>query len=486
MAIAQGSCPNCGAPIEFALGASLAKVCEFCNFTVVRTDRGLEHLGKVAALANTPSLVAVGDEGTLARRPFKIMGRVQLDHGLGPWDEYYLSLNQGAEWGWLAYAEGQWQLTYLAPDVRGPTFAQLTLDQDVDLGAAGRFRVNELKSATIVSAEGELPEKTLPGSVRFYADLSGPQNRFATLDYGPEQGAPEAFVGITLTETELQVTAAGPRSVQKIKTTSIRCPNCGGDVPKLSGERAQRLGCPYCGALSDITTQKVVATQEAAAQKPDIAVGSQGSFEGVPYICAAYLRRATEFEGEPYSWEEYLLFAPGVGFRWLVKDPETGWAWISPVNSADIDHSGSPRELNWEGRNYRQKYNNRVRVEYVLGEVYWQCSVGEETRSSDYVVGRFTLSREESPGEVRYSSAKPMAWGLIAQAFGLPLKSAGADTPNAAKSGGTELSGAVIAFIVIVVVLIVVVSALSDGTDGGYGAPVSGFSRGSGIFFGGK
>jgi len=119
MAIAQGSCPNCGAPIEFALGASLAKVCEFCKFTVVRTDRGLEHLGQVAALANTPSLVAVGDEGTLAGRPFKVMGRVQLDHGLGPWDEYYLSLNHAAEWGWLAYAEGQWQLTYSAPEVVG-------------------------------------------------------------------------------------------------------------------------------------------------------------------------------------------------------------------------------------------------------------------------------------------------------------------------------------------------------------------------------
>jgi hypothetical protein len=29
MAVAQGNCPNCGAPIAFEVGSSLAKVCEY-------------------------------------------------------------------------------------------------------------------------------------------------------------------------------------------------------------------------------------------------------------------------------------------------------------------------------------------------------------------------------------------------------------------------------------------------------------------------
>src|SRR4051812_40045645 len=100
MAQAQGSCPNCGAPIEFALGSSMAKVCEFCRHTIVRSDRGLENLGKVADLALTPSLIAVADEGTLNGRPLRVRGRVQLDWGKGPWDEYYVAFEHGQSWGW--------------------------------------------------------------------------------------------------------------------------------------------------------------------------------------------------------------------------------------------------------------------------------------------------------------------------------------------------------------------------------------------------
>src|SRR5215831_11847731 len=111
MPVAGGNCPSCGAPIEFSVGASIAKDCEYCHATVFRTDRGLEDLGKVAAIANTPSLVGVGDEGTLGGRPFRIAGRVQLDHGAGPWDEYYVAFDGGATWGWLAYAEGVWYVT---------------------------------------------------------------------------------------------------------------------------------------------------------------------------------------------------------------------------------------------------------------------------------------------------------------------------------------------------------------------------------------
>ena len=76
-------CPSCGAPIEFGVGSSIAKVCEFCRATIVRSDRGLENLGKVADLANTPSLIAVGDQGTLAGRPFEVLGRVQLEEKIG-------------------------------------------------------------------------------------------------------------------------------------------------------------------------------------------------------------------------------------------------------------------------------------------------------------------------------------------------------------------------------------------------------------------
>jgi len=141
MPVAQGTCPGCGAPIAFGVGSSIAKVCEYCRATVLRTDRGLQNLGKVADLALTPSLIAVGDQGTLAGRPFEVLGRVQLDHGLGPWDEYYVAFDYGQAWGWLAYAQGHWYVTTQVPGLPAPAYNALGLELDVPLGHYGTFRV---------------------------------------------------------------------------------------------------------------------------------------------------------------------------------------------------------------------------------------------------------------------------------------------------------------------------------------------------------
>src|SRR5690606_29370152 len=133
MAIASGNCPSCGAPIAFEVGSSIAKVCPYCRATVCRTDRGLDNLGKVADIANVPSLVAVGDEGRVDGRRFQVLGRVQLDHGKGPWDEFYVALDDGSVWGWLAYAEGHWLLTLPREGVSPPPYDHLQLEQTVEL-----------------------------------------------------------------------------------------------------------------------------------------------------------------------------------------------------------------------------------------------------------------------------------------------------------------------------------------------------------------
>jgi ssDNA-binding Zn-finger/Zn-ribbon topoisomerase 1 len=492
MAVAQGSCPSCGAPIEFGVGSSLAKICEYCNATVVRSDRGLENLGKVAEIANTPSLIAVGDEGMLAGRQFMVMGRVQLDHGKGPWDEYYVALDNGQSWGWLAYAMGQWHVTQQTPGLQIPPFASLQLEMDVPLGPT-LFRVAEIKTGRVVSAEGELPSPHPSGTPRYYADCYGRNNAFATLDYGDNTGAYEVYQGWVFDETQLQVTELGPRSAQKVKTEQIKCPQCGGDLPKLSGERASRLGCPYCGAVSDIASQQVVAQQEAAMQMPDIPIGSRGTFDGVEYICIAYLRRSSDFEGSRYGWEEYLLWSQPLGYRWLIKDPETGWSWTMPANLADLDLYAGPEQVAWGGRYFSLRNQTMSRVDYVLGEVYWQCEVGEQSRVSDFVNGDEVLSREESPGEVRWSYTAPIAWPVIAQGFQLPLDGPGSiiggGAPMAAfgegKTGGCAQSAGTLVIVGIVLVLCMVGSCSSCG--GCTALPTGGGSyRGGGVYFGGK
>ncbi len=482
MAVNQGQCPSCGAPIEFGIGSSIAKVCDYCGSTVVRSDHGLGDLGKVARIAPTPSLIAVGDEGTLGGRPFKVMGRVQLDHGSGPWDEYYVAFDYGQAWGWLAYAEGHWYATQLLTGVPVPAFGSLALENDVALGQV-RYRVAEIKTGTLVSAEGELPGPLKPNSVRHYADLLAEQNAFATIDYGDNTGAYQVFTGYIFSERDLSVTQLGPRSINKIKTDMIRCPNCGGDVPKLSGERAERLGCPYCGTVSDIATREIVAKQEAAMKLPDIPIGTRGRFEGTEYLCIAYMRRGADFDGEYFSWEEYLLWSLGIGFRWLVKDPESGWTWAMPVNLADLDLSEMPGRVGWGGRRFRLRNRSAARVDYVLGEVYWKCQVGEATRVMDFVQANDVLSREESPGEVKWSYSTPVAWAVIAQAFQLPLNGPGGKLEGGA-SGGEQAAGTGTTLFVLIILAVILLFCVFGSLGDGSGS----VSRGGGgiIFVGGK
>lgn len=484
MAVAQGTCPGCGAPIEFGVGSSIAKVCEYCRTTVVRSDRGLENLGKVADLAMTPSLIAVGDQGTLGGRPFEVLGRVQLDHGKGPWDEYYVGFDYGQAWGWLAYAQGHWYVTQQMPGLGIPPYGSLRPELDVPLGQSGNFRVAEVKSGTIVSAEGELPERFPPGFTRYYADCYGQNNAFATLDYGDNSGSYSVFVGWVFDEPQMQVTELGPRSAQKIKTQNIKCPSCGGDIPKLAGDRAERVGCPFCGAVSDIALQQVVAQQERAMTMPDIPIGARGNFEGIEYVCIAYVRRSSNFEGERYTWEEYLLWSQPVGYRWLVKDPETGWSWVSEVNLADLDLSSMPSQVRWGGRSFSQRNTNMARVDYVLGEVYWKCEVGEETYVSDYVNGNDVVSREEGEGEVRWSHSAAIPWAVIAGAFGLPVQSAGAMTGGGTGGGASGCASTGLILIIVAMVLLICMLGACGSCAGGGGS--SGYRGGSGIYTGGK
>lgn len=481
MATATSSCPNCGAPLEFALGSSIAKVCEYCRHTVLRSDRGLENLGKVADLALTPALIAVGDEGALGGRPLRVMGRVQLDHGEGPWDEYYVVFVQEQRFGWLAYAQGMWLVTEPAPGVLAPPYAQLSLEQPLQLGSTP-FVVAELKQATITSVEGEYQQLIRPGTRRVYADCWGRDGAFATLDYGEGLPAPTVFLGWMFPEAALHITVLGPRSQHKVKSTTLRCPNCGGDVPKLAGDRSERLGCPYCGALSDIAGQRVISSQEKARTQLHLPVGQTGQLQGVPYTCIAYLRRGTSFEGEPYSWEEYLLWNEQLGFRWLVNDPEAGWSFVTPVNLAEVDRSSLPLSISYQGAHFAHSHVNRVSVQYVLGEVYWKCQVGETTLVGDYKDGDRVLSREQGPGEVRYSLSTPVGWPELAHGFGLPLNSGGGRNAGGGSSGGMGCGTWFWLIVILAIVCVLIFGASTCGDDGEGGSSY----RGTGVFYGGK
>ncbi|MCS6898187.1 MAG: DUF4178 domain-containing protein [Myxococcales bacterium] len=472
MSIAQGSCPQCGAPMTFGVGASISQVCKYCRHVVVRTDRDFRNMGRVADLALTPSPVAVGDLGTVEGSGMRVLGRVQLDHGEGPWDEWYIAFNNG-QWGWLANAQGNWYLTAEVPHPGPlPFFDQLHLEQDVPLAPGMTFRVIELKRGTLTSGEGELPFAVTQGQERYYADLVGPNGGFATIDYGDRSAPPQLFIGKQLPEAAIQIKPMGERPVTEITTDALTCPNCGGRVPAIAPNKSERLACPYCGAVSEIAARRVIEMQEAARMRPDIPLGTRGSIQGQQYVVCGYVERSTEIEGELFTWQEYLLYGPGLGFRWLVKDEST-WMWISPLNLTEIDLSRLPHQVSWQGQTYSLRNRNQATVSYVLGEFYWKVRKGETVDAMDFLgPGGNVISRERAGDEVAWSLGSPVSWPQIAQAFQLPLEGSGGQfsAPGGSTDGEGETSTVVIIIVIVLILIILLVLCGScDGSGGGGG-----------------
>jgi hypothetical protein len=231
---------------------------------------------------------------------------------------------------------------------------------------------------------------------------------------------------------------------------------------------------------------RVVARQAAAAAFPRIPLGAQGSLGGAAFTVIGFMRRSAVVDGERFQWHEYLLYGRGVGFRWLVDDEGT-WLFVRGISSAEV--AGQGRSVRWHGRAFALRNDNQARVEYVLGEFYWQVEVGETVHATDFVAGADVLSREEADGEVNWSYGSPMAWPTVARAFGVAPSAPGPQTFPTTRSTGSSAIGTAATLVILVLVLCCLwaIDAV-DGGGGGGGYSGGGYSGGSGGFggFGGK
>jgi Zn finger protein HypA/HybF involved in hydrogenase expression len=416
-------CPTCGAEVEFRYDDSFVRVCGHCRSAVVRTDRGVETLGRFADLIPIDSPLRLFAEGRYGSTGFLLIGMAQLRHAAGGvWQEWYAKLD-GGQWAWISEAQGRLYFTLERPDVAAPPIAALAqLAPGARLALAGTtFTVAERGTATYVSALGEIPYRLVPNSSFQFVDLSDGRGGFATIDYGDGSEPPAVYIGAQVAPQALGLSggeAAPVEAARPAQGARLACPNCNGALELRAPDHTLRVACPYCGSLVSVEggTLSILARQ---AHKPQlrIALGSKGRFADGELTVIGHVGRSASVEGEWWPFEEYLLYAPGVGFRWLVCS-DGHWSYVQPVEAGAVSAGHGAR---YGGVAFRQFQGATLRVDSVLGEFYWRVEAGEQVVSIDFIAPPAMLSREASRTEVTWSLSTYLTPQDVERAFGARL-----------------------------------------------------------------
>ncbi|MCA1589987.1 MAG: DUF4178 domain-containing protein [Acidobacteria bacterium] len=424
----KAQCPSCAGPIEFKAGSTIVLVCPFCRSAVARTDRELTDLGKIAEIVESESPLRLGLKGKWQNNRFELTGRAQLKHQAGgSWDEWYATFSNG--WvGWLAEAQGRFYLTFYQPLPAGtllPTFDELRPGSTVSqIPNASPMIVQEKGLATYAAAEGEIPYKLVPGEQSQYANLAGRDDAFGTIDFSFDP--PWAFLGKQISLAEIGLADARPaeRKERRVSAAAMGCPNCGGSLELTAPDKTERVACPFCDSLLDVNQGNLRYLHALSPTQADknfvLDLGTEGTIKDHKFKIIGAMVRSVQIEGIHYYWHEYLLYNPGVGFRWLVHS-DNHWNFVEPVTPPEVMQMGlqaAGATARYGDRTFKIFQNATATVEYVKGEFYWRVEQGEQVRAIDYIAPPQMLSLEESASEINWSLGTFMTNAEIENAFG--------------------------------------------------------------------
>lgn len=193
---------------------------------------------------------------------------------------------------------------------------------------------------------------------------------------------------------------------------SLSCPACGGTIALRAAGYTVTLACEYCGTLIDATdpATRIITRYNEMQASLAIPLGTRGTLRGVEWEVIGWLQRSDGWA----IWDEYLLFNPYAGYRWLIAQ-NGHWSLGRMLTAAPL-RDGPDQIVG--GRRFTPFYGgNSARVTRVAGEFYWRVKPGEEVRASDYVRPGFMLSLEQDDREKSWTISELLTGREIRAAF---------------------------------------------------------------------
>jgi len=406
-AVRTTACASCGAQVPIFSRSSIQAVCPFCRSTLVRTDMTWESIGEMAVLADDLSPFHLGLRGKYQKKDFTIIGRLQQKFGEGVWNEWLLQLGNSRTC-WLGEGSGSFYLTVPSTSSESlPEFSSLSLGQQVLLDGK-YYTVSNIENASCIATEGEIPFVATPGEFADFIDLVGEGGSFASLDYSDD--LPKLYTGKTISLDELEFESRNGTPLQKKVTEALRCSGCGNAV-SLRNPASLLVACSSCGVANNVSASGKLVTaysQTTAKLQLHIPLGSTGVLQGHSYEVIGVLR----LSGGGDIWDEYLLYNPSEGVRWLVCS-QGHWTFVRPATTPSLVTT----KISYNSRIYKHFADYRTIVVSVLGEFYWQVKRGDIVDYSDYICPPYIISREKSKKEIVWSQGTYLEGAQVAAAF---------------------------------------------------------------------
>ena len=220
---------------------------------------------------------------------------------------------------------------------------------------------------------------------------------------------------------------APPRRYREPGTVeTIKCPRCGAPITRKTYGTAENVACPACGSLLSADESGALALVQAAArarQPTTLPLHARGALDGVTWEIIGICKRSCRVQGVTYPWEEFYLYNPYRGFRWLIHSlTDHHWSLGGALDAApQVRRDGS---LHHHGRRLRHFQSASAVVDYVEGEFTWEVHVGDRADVRDFVDPPLGVSLELSHGpdgqELNRTIQRYLPADEVRRAFGLP------------------------------------------------------------------
>ena len=238
------------------------------------------------------------------------------------------------------------------------------------------------------------------------------------------------------------------------RAKTFSCPSCGGAVTiRCPGETISAV-CGSCFSIIDTQDENYYILQSHFAKtklyQPKIPFGTRAVLAGKKWECIGFVVRKDC--DSTYTWEEYLLFNPYYGYRWLTCN-KGHWTLVTMTKSTPKATIG---DIKFDGRDHKLFFRGKSTYTYVLGEFYWKVHTGGEVQMEDYINPPFMLSMERDDSEIVWSVGEYIAKEEIEKRFKIKAGNTSGVAPNqpsAASKNWKQLGPVWMLFIAVLTVL---------------------------------